>query len=167
MRGGSMSYMKLLKLLYMVDRTALLRWGRPVTMDRFVSMRHGPVLSTVYDLITEEAPPNHSVVWAKYISAPQNWEVSLLSADFPADRLAPAEERLIDEIYTTYGYFRRWDLVQHLHEVLPEWKDPGESSRNIEVREILGADPDDECDAEHTERELFLLNKSNALLRAG
>ena len=33
-----MSYLKLLKLLYIVERTALLRWGRSVTFDRFVSM---------------------------------------------------------------------------------------------------------------------------------
>ena len=33
-----MSYMKLLKLLHLVDREALLRWGRPVSTDRYVSM---------------------------------------------------------------------------------------------------------------------------------
>ena len=36
--GGDMPYLKLIKLLYFVDREALLRWGRPVTTDRLVSM---------------------------------------------------------------------------------------------------------------------------------
>jgi len=27
--GGEMNYMALLKLLYLIDREALLRWGRP------------------------------------------------------------------------------------------------------------------------------------------
>ena len=46
MRGGKMSYMKLLKLLYLVDREALLRWGRPVSTDRYVSMdiEYGDIL---------------------------------------------------------------------------------------------------------------------------
>jgi hypothetical protein len=34
LRGGKMSYLKLIKLLYLLDREALLRWGRPVTTDR-------------------------------------------------------------------------------------------------------------------------------------
>jgi hypothetical protein len=29
LRGGRMSYLKLIKLLYLLDREALLRWGRP------------------------------------------------------------------------------------------------------------------------------------------
>ncbi len=38
MRGGTMSYMKLIKLLYLADRAALVRFGRPITTDRYVSM---------------------------------------------------------------------------------------------------------------------------------
>ena len=33
LRGGRMKYLKLIKLLYFLDREALLRWGRPVTTD--------------------------------------------------------------------------------------------------------------------------------------
>jgi uncharacterized phage-associated protein len=50
LRGGKMSYIKLIKLLYLLDRTSLLRWGRPVTTDRYVSMDQGPVVSQVYNL---------------------------------------------------------------------------------------------------------------------
>jgi uncharacterized phage-associated protein len=44
LRGGRMSCLKLIKLLYFVDREALLRWGRPVTTDRYISMDDGPVV---------------------------------------------------------------------------------------------------------------------------
>jgi len=53
-----MSYLKLIKLLYIIDREALLRWGRPLTGDRYVSMDHGPVLSQTLNLITEEPRPD-------------------------------------------------------------------------------------------------------------
>jgi hypothetical protein len=33
LRGGQMHYMKLIKLLYLADRRALLRWGIPITTD--------------------------------------------------------------------------------------------------------------------------------------
>jgi len=55
LRGGTMSYMKLIKLLYLADREALLRWGRPISTDRYVSMDRGPVLSHVLNLVTDEA----------------------------------------------------------------------------------------------------------------
>jgi hypothetical protein len=42
LRGGRMSYLKLIKLLYLADREALSRWGFSVTNDRHVSMPHGP-----------------------------------------------------------------------------------------------------------------------------
>ena len=51
LRGGQMSYLKLVKLLYLADREALLRWDRPITTDRYVSMDNGPVLSRVLNLI--------------------------------------------------------------------------------------------------------------------
>jgi uncharacterized phage-associated protein len=54
LRGGSMSYIKLMKLLYLADREALIRWGRPITTDRYVSMDNGPVLSRIYNLIRNE-----------------------------------------------------------------------------------------------------------------
>ena len=48
-----LTVLQLVKLLYFVDREALLRRGAPVTGDRMVSMDHGPVLSTTLDLINE------------------------------------------------------------------------------------------------------------------
>jgi uncharacterized phage-associated protein len=48
----TMNYMKLIKLLYLADREALIRWGRPISTDRYVSMKHGPVLSNVLNLIS-------------------------------------------------------------------------------------------------------------------
>lgn len=35
MAGGEMDYRKLMTLLYLADREALLRWGRPITGDDY------------------------------------------------------------------------------------------------------------------------------------
>jgi len=40
-----MHYVKLIKLLYLADREALLRWGAPITTDRYVSMTMDPPLA--------------------------------------------------------------------------------------------------------------------------
>jgi uncharacterized phage-associated protein len=49
--GRSMHYLELLKLLYYADRESLDLYGQPITGDRYVNMRHGPVLRSVYDLV--------------------------------------------------------------------------------------------------------------------
>jgi hypothetical protein len=54
--GGTMNHMKLIKLLYLADRRALVQWGRPITFDYYVSMPHGPVLSFTLDRLNDEAP---------------------------------------------------------------------------------------------------------------
>src|SRR5215813_7148812 len=97
LRGGRMSYLKLIKLLYLLDREALLRWGRPVTTDQYVSMDNGPVVSRIYNLIREEPAPGTDPFWRHYISAPRGWEVELL-AEPEAAELSRAEEELIGEI---------------------------------------------------------------------
>jgi uncharacterized phage-associated protein len=152
MRGGRMHYLKLIKLLYLVDREALLRWGIPVTTDRYVSMDHGPVVSRIYKLITEDIP---KPVWAKYVSAPMGeYEVELKpNADPPTDRLSRAEEELIGEIYSQYGHQNRWNLVDYMH-TLPEWQDPHGSSVPISVRQILEAGGEDEDEIRAVLREL-------------
>ncbi|MCX6915882.1 MAG: Panacea domain-containing protein, partial [Verrucomicrobia bacterium] len=67
--------MKLIKLLYLADRTALLRWGRPITTDTYVSMDRGPVLSRVLDLATDEDLPGQTSIWAKHITEPEHYAV--------------------------------------------------------------------------------------------
>lgn len=135
LRGGHMSYMKLIKLLYIVDREALLRWGRPVTGDRYVSMDRGPVLSQTYNLIIDEPAPGEESIWAHHISKPQNFEVELTQ---PAgrDELSAAELGLIEEIFAKYGQMNRWDLIKLVHE-FPEWQDPQGSAVAISYRDVL------------------------------
>lgn len=135
LRGDQMHYLKLIKLLYLLDREALGRWGVPVTTDVYVSMPHGPVTSQIYDLLIGDEI--EKPFWEQYISAPRDYQVSLLK-EAPADKLSRAEEALIQEIFERYGRMNRWEIRDLTHR-LPEWKDPHGSSFPIEIREILAA----------------------------
>ena len=150
-RGGRMSYMKLLKLMYLADRQALLAFGRPITYDRYVSMTHGPVLSQTYDLmVAEESPNEPPSYWRSLISGPENYEVSLRVANPPHDQLSPAQERVLDDVFREYGTLTRWQIVALVH-TLPEWRDPHGSSIPISLRELLAAGGVDESDAAEIE----------------
>ena len=134
-RGGTMSYMKLLKLLYLADRLALLELGRPITFDRFYSMKHGPVLSRTLELMTEDPDPLAPSYWAEIISPPSNYEVRL-KGEAPHDQLSPAQEDIIDRVYAQYGHMHRFQIRDFTH-TLPEWSDPNGSSIPIRPKDVL------------------------------
>lgn len=158
-----MSYLKLIKLLYLLDREALLRWGRPVTTDRYVSMDNGPVVSRIYSLIREEPAPGTDPLWRRFISAPSNYEVSL-TAEPEIDELSSAEESLIEEIFARYGRQSRWELVNLSHE-LPEWQNPNGSAIPIEYRDILRAGNKTGSEIAAVEAELEALAVAEAMLQ--
>ncbi len=137
-----MKFLKLIKLMYLIDREALKRWGRTVSTDHHVSMDKGPVLSNVYSLINEE--PSERRFWNRYISRSSDYDVQLL-ADPGDEELSRAEEELIAEVFSIHGQKNRWQLVQELHEV-PEWRDPNGSMIPIQLRDILSAVGRDEDD---------------------
>ena len=153
LRGAPMSYMKLIKLMYLVDREALLRWGRPISTDSYVSMNKGPVLSKTYDLITDGIAPGTDSVWAQFISAPANREVSLLK-ETPTEELSRAEQELIQEVFAHHGRKSRWEIVDWMHDNLPEWTNPEGTSIPITYGDILRAGKKSEVEIAAIEDEL-------------
>lgn len=135
LHGGSINVMKLIKLLYYLDRTALIRWGRPITFDFYFSMNHGPILSITLNNINAQPGPYAPAYWRQYIGERRGYDVALLSKA-PVDQLSPAEEALIQEVFDTYGSMSEWDLSEHSHR-LPEWMYPAGSNRPIAIEDIL------------------------------
>lgn len=130
-----MKFLKLVKLMYIVDREALARWGRPVSTDTYVSMDKGPVLSRVYSLISEEQC--EPAFWARHIVPASDHDVRL-DADPGDQELSRAEDELIREVFARHGHKNRWQIVDELHR-LPEWQDPHGSMIPITIRDILSA----------------------------
>jgi uncharacterized phage-associated protein len=134
--GGKMNYMKLIKLLYLADRRALLQYGRPITTDCYVSMDKGPVLSRTLEIIhAGKSPSDAESPWFEHISPPQGYEVSLLKP-CPNDELSPAEEDVLAEVFAEHGGKNQWQLVDLVH-TLPEWHDPHGSASPIGYDSIL------------------------------
>jgi hypothetical protein len=90
-----MAYIKLLKLLYLAERQAMVKWGDSISGDHFVSMPHGPVLSQTYDLIKGHVTQGADSPWQKMIKDEQNYEVSLKN-DFELDDLDDLDD--LDEL---------------------------------------------------------------------
>ncbi|MCP4696613.1 MAG: SocA family protein [Gammaproteobacteria bacterium] len=134
--GGTMTYMKLIKLLYMADRTALDRMDEPITGAKYVSMKLGPVLSEVLDLIAYGPDYGGEGEWCKHISSPKDYSVSVTS-DPGKGELCEEEEEILKEIYDLYGHVEKFELSGMTHRMFPEWKDPYGGVLPIEIEDIL------------------------------
>lgn len=134
--AGRMPYLRLMKLMYLAERECLRRFGRPMIGDQYVAMEHGPVLSTVLDLI-RGTPGTESSVWAASITEPADYQVGLKGTP-NWSALSDAEIEILENVSQFYREFDRWRLRDFTH-TLPEWIDPGKSSEVIPPETILRA----------------------------
>ena len=139
LRGGRMSYLKLIKLLYWADRAALARWGRPITTDRHVSMDRGPVLSHVLDLVNDGDVPDEGLIWGAAVSAPDNYEVQL-KADPGDDELSEAEVGVLEEVWAAIRPHEPLGALLNWRTGCPNGKNPvGQRDPQRSYRDILAA----------------------------
>ena len=135
---GSMSKGVLIKLLYLADRKLLAKRGQPLTGDQPVSMENGPALSKTYDL-TKGAALEHRAYWEQHITVARKGDHNLsLKKKTGTEHLSKSEIQALEEVDKEFGNWGWKRLVEYCH-TLPEWKNPGKSSTEIQVEEILTA----------------------------
>jgi uncharacterized phage-associated protein len=135
--GGSMNHMKLIKLLYLADRSALLQYGRPITFDHYYSLKHGPILSFTLDLVNSDLDPDEPNYWHKLVSERDGHEVRLAQPVLPElDQLSEAEQEVVRGVFAKHGHLDQWQLRDLTHQ-LPEWQDPQRSRLSISIEDIL------------------------------
>jgi len=132
---GRMNYMKLIKLLYLSDRKAILSWSDTITTDRYVSMPKGPVTSCIYDKIKSGVKDDGSY-WSCYIRT-VDFEAVLINKSISDDCLSEMEIETIKSVYEKFKDVNEWDMVEYCHENIPEWRNPGSSSIPISIEDIL------------------------------
>ena len=134
--GDRMERIRLLKLLYIADRELLAETGRTITGDRAVAMRHGPVLSQVYDLIKGEA--SRAGEWGRYVRT-VNRAVELRQ-DPGRGELSRGEIEKLAEVTDRYRDVDDWALSEATHE-FEEWSKHfnEDAVASIPWRDVLGA----------------------------
>jgi hypothetical protein len=137
LRSGQENYTKLIKLLYLLDRAALVKWGAPVTGDRLVSMPFGPVVSNVYDLISTQPDPDNPHFWHRHVVRDE-YDVEL-TGDPGRGELSDAEINLIRALHEQHKDRDYREMIRFCHDPanVPEWHDPSGSSSDIWPEQIL------------------------------
>lgn len=133
---GSMNYMKLIKLLYLADRTALVRFDAPITGDSYFSLKLGPILSQTFDLIKGKETSSY---WSKHFVCPDDRNSKIIHRikDPGVGDLSPAEVGVLEEIWQQHSHLSQFALAELTHRICPEWRDPGRGRVPIRIAEIL------------------------------
>jgi len=137
--GGVINYTKLIKLMYVIERESILRWGSPTIGDDCYSLPNGPILSHTLDCINGTTYLSHvDEVWDRYIVRVGKYDVKLKKQP-ELNCLSRAELKLVDEIYEKLGNKSYQELINWSHdpENIPEWEDPEGSRLPISFRGIL------------------------------
>lgn len=154
--GGLMNYTKLIKLMYVIERESIIRWGVPAVHDQCYSLPNGPILSHTLDSISGTTYSSDiSETWEHWIAKQGKYDVRLVQKP-DTDSLSRAEIKLIDEVYDQLGDKNYKDLIEWSHqpENVPEWEDPNGSRLPILFSTILKKAGYSEEEAELAAREL-------------
>jgi len=162
--GGSLNIMKLIKLMYFAEREAIIRWGTPITFDRFYSLPNGPVLSRTLDMINGENAESERAYWDDFISPRATHNVGIKKTP-ETGSLSDREIGLLDEIYNRHGNKDQWELREESHH-LPEWRDPQGSALAITIDDILSSTGKPKEEIEEIKMELDVYAKAEEILGA-
>lgn len=148
-------YLKLIKLLYIADRTSIATYHYSITTDSYVSMKLGPVTCRIYDCIKNHAAFSDESPWNSLIRTDDaNKEVILKKA--PSYKFLSEEEKdTIRAVNEQYKNYEKYEISELTHS-FPEWQDPGNSSIPISINDIIAATIDDAAGRDEAESDILI-----------
>lgn len=148
---------KLLKLLYIIDETAVKETGVPVTGLDYRVWKMGPVAFDVYsDLAKNGSEQLGFFAEAKKpdSASERDWALIKSVSKFDDSEFSDYEMSLFDKVINEYGYLKKEDLIELLHEEGSLWKKvvdekglkkffetENTSSHKIDFSKLLDNDP--------------------------
>ena len=131
--GADVDYLRIVKLIYLADRTSILRRGIPIVGGHYYSMRKGPTISEVMDFVKQRNAPS----WKETISVLKGHALNLIGKPNYNSLTAP-ELEILDEVVAEHFTMSTEDLVHWCHSNCPEYDKVNFWKRNpIDVENIL------------------------------
>jgi hypothetical protein len=137
--GGSINVLKLSKLAYLLDRMAIERRGIPVMGGAYYSMKDGPMISEILDLINRgRLHPKKPTLWERIIHPRNVHDVAVTGVEMPTS-LSNEEITFIDELWKVHGRKGKWELRDWCHKHCPEYSEIKAGRKPIPLVEIANA----------------------------
>lgn len=151
---GDATKIKVIKLIFLADKYHLIRYGRTVTGDDYYAMEHGPVGSTVKDVLEFNRftlADNEYVYAAKLFDKIDEKTLKAKSEVSSGDleMLSESDIEALDFIIEKFGKMTASELRHYTHRY-PEWEQYRELFENnqtkrerLKIEELLSTLPDD------------------------
>ena len=119
--GGTINKMKALKLIFLADRYHLRKYGRLITNDSYVAMKHGPVPSVIKDIAEasdylDDSVKEYAESYVRPINNLQLASVKKIDVSIFSDSDLEALQFAWD-IFGSYDQFQLRDITHSY----PEW----------------------------------------------
>lgn len=125
LNNKTMNYTVLIKELYFADRESLKKTRFSITGDTYYSMRQGPVLSTLYDLIKGTCKQkDYQEKWNE-LFVKKGYCISIIKDNYNRKSLSRNEQKIL-ESYSNMFKGMDWkevvDKYAHNSDFCPEWE---------------------------------------------
>lgn len=119
-QGGQINTMKALKLVFLADRYHIRKYGRMITNDNYVAMKHGPVPSTTRDIAEyndylDDIEKSYS---AEYIK-PNNLKLKSIK-EVDSNVFSESDLEALSFAWSAFGNYNQFQLRDITHSY-PEW----------------------------------------------
>lgn len=120
--GGKINEMKVLKLVFLADRYHLRKYGRLITNDNYLAMKHGPVPSTVKDIAEsndylDDTTKDYSLRFIKPVENRVLKSVNKLEESV----LSESDLEALKFAWDNFGHLDQFQLRDLTH-LYPEWE---------------------------------------------
>lgn len=142
---NGLAYIKLIKLMYLIERKMYELFRRFITGDQFYSMDHGPVLSTAYNLITSSdvkiSEEENSVYYKNQLFwnthfKKERYNILSEKTNNLDHHLSEEEVKVAENTLYNFKDMKWQELVKWTHENCGEWRNPNGSSIPITHEDI-------------------------------
>lgn len=122
--NGALNYTKLIKILYLSDRKSMEKTGYSITGDAYVSMKDGPVLSGLYDLIKNKFKDRLTQYYWNSKFQTDGYDVHTAAAYISDGELTDLEVSILDETDRQFHDSNYSQMIDYVHDKknCPEWK---------------------------------------------
>ncbi len=105
----------LCKIIYFADKEHLLRYGRPITGDRYYALEQGPIPSRGLDAINaKNKHPEDDAEVAKYGKL-RGWTFEWNGKPPDVKALSKSDIKVLDEVFGRIGHLQAWQLEELSH----------------------------------------------------
>jgi uncharacterized phage-associated protein len=139
--NGRLNYTKLIKELYLADKDSLRAANQTITGDTYASMKNGPVLSGLYNLIKGRHNDTRAQIFWDSRFSTDGCDLVAVVNRIPEGKLSRFEKQALDDIDDKFHSKNYGQMIDYVHDpvICPEWKDPGLSSIPIKIDELLAS----------------------------